>query len=63
MGESDIAIIASGLSLVGTLINMWLKLQIRLEVLEMRQEILDEVDRKYVRLPRSIAEARVEGPR
>ena len=51
MAENHIAVIVSGLSLIGTLINMWLKMQIRLEVLEMRKAILDEVDQKYVRRP------------
>lgn len=58
MSENHLALIVSGLSLIGTAVNMWLKLQIRLEVMEMRKEILDEVDRKYVRLPRAIEEAK-----
>jgi len=51
VAENHLALIVSGLSLIGTLVNVWLKMQIRLEVLEMRKSILDEVDLKYVRLP------------
>jgi hypothetical protein len=58
MAENHFALIVSVLSLIGTAVNMWLKLQIRLEVLQMRKAILDEVDAKYVRLPQSIQEAR-----
>jgi hypothetical protein len=51
MAENHIAVIVSVLSLIGTAVNVWLKLQIRLEVLEMRKAILDEVDQKYLRRP------------
>lgn len=49
MPENHLALGVSVLSLIGTAVNMWLKLQIRLEVLTMRQQILDYVDGKYIR--------------
>jgi hypothetical protein len=49
MAESHLALVVSVLSLLGTAVNMWLKLQIRIEVLEMRKAIMDEVDEKYIR--------------
>jgi hypothetical protein len=49
MPETHLALIVSLLSLIGTAVNMWLKLQIRLEVLQSQKQILDYVDERYVR--------------
>jgi hypothetical protein len=39
----------AGMALLGQLVNVWLNLRIRTGQLEMRQDILEEVDRTYMR--------------
>jgi hypothetical protein len=43
------ALIVSGVSLLGTLVNMWLKLQIRVELLEMKQSIMEWAGEEFAR--------------